>query len=241
MKLIEIYDFLDNLSPFSTQAKWDNSGLLVGNFNDDINKIYLSLDVDLDLIEKAEENSLFIVHHPIIFKPLKNLANMSYPNNILNKMIKKNISLISMHTNYDLSHLNKYFVEKVLKFNISYQDEYLIYVDLNIKLYDLINHIKKCLNINVLKISYGGNNSISKIAICTGSGGDLIQNVNADCFLSGDFKYHQALEAISNNLTLIDIAHYESEICFSNSLYEHLQILPLKVIITASKNPFEYF
>lgn len=241
MKLIEIYKFLDKLSPFYTQAKWDNSGLLLGDFHDDIEKIYLSLDIDEEFIDKAGENSLFIVHHPLIFKAINNIANNNYPNNLLKKMIKKNIALIAMHTNYDLTHLNKYFVEKVLKFDISYIDEYVIYVDLNIKLQELLAHLKKVLKVDILRVSFGGNENISKIAICTGSGGDLIKNIKADCFLSGDFKYHQALEAINNKLTLIDIAHYESELCFADCLYQDLQILPLKAIILVSKNPFQYF
>lgn len=53
MKLIEIYNFLDKLSPFETQEIWDNSGLLLGNFNDEIHNVYLSLDIDEQLIQNA--------------------------------------------------------------------------------------------------------------------------------------------------------------------------------------------
>lgn len=44
MKLAEIYEFLDKLSPFQTQVSWDNSGLLLGDLNNEIQKIYISLD-----------------------------------------------------------------------------------------------------------------------------------------------------------------------------------------------------
>ena len=36
MKLGAIYDYLDALSPFATQAAWDNSGLLIGSKDDEI-------------------------------------------------------------------------------------------------------------------------------------------------------------------------------------------------------------
>ena len=36
MRLGDIYDYLDTLSPFSTQASWDNSGLLIGQKSDEI-------------------------------------------------------------------------------------------------------------------------------------------------------------------------------------------------------------
>ena len=44
MTLKAIYDALDALSPFALQEKWDNSGLIVGSFEQEISKIVLSID-----------------------------------------------------------------------------------------------------------------------------------------------------------------------------------------------------
>ena len=63
MKLQEIYNFLDKVSPFELQEKWDNSGLIVGDMARDVSQIVVSLDVDSDMIDKTEAGSLFIVHH----------------------------------------------------------------------------------------------------------------------------------------------------------------------------------
>ena len=101
MKIQKIYNYLDTLSPFELQENWDNSGSLVGDMNGSVKKIYISLDLDLDLVEKIEKNSLIITHHPLIFKPLKNLIPISYSQKIVIKLIQKNISLISIHTNFD--------------------------------------------------------------------------------------------------------------------------------------------
>ena len=52
MKLEEIYNLLDNLSPFSFQEKWDNAGLLVGSLDDEIeNAIKKVPDIDGRRIE----------------------------------------------------------------------------------------------------------------------------------------------------------------------------------------------
>ena len=64
--------------------------------------------------------------------------------------------------------------------------------------------------------------------------------VRADVFLTGDIKYHQALEAAHNNLNLIDIGHFESERYFGKSLAKYLQNLAIPTIISNSKNPFSY-
>ena len=67
MKIRDIYEFLNTISPFELQEKWDNSGLLVGNFEDEFENLYLSMDLDLDLVENLKPNSLVITHHPLIF------------------------------------------------------------------------------------------------------------------------------------------------------------------------------
>ena len=59
-------------------------------------------------------------------------------------------------------------------------------------------------------------------------------------FLTGDIKYHDAMQAKSIGLSLIDIGHYESEHFFAQILLKHLKFLGLEVIIASSKNPFTY-
>ena len=101
MKTGEIYEILNAAAPFCDAEAWDNSGLMLGNLDDEISKIYLSLDVTSELVREAEAGSLLVVHHPLIFSPLKSLDPRLYPANLIYEMIRKNISLIAMHTNFD--------------------------------------------------------------------------------------------------------------------------------------------
>ncbi len=84
------------------------------------------------------------------------------------------------------------------------------------------------------------NDRVKKVALTTGSGCSLMKSIDADCFLTGDVKYHDAMEAKSINLSLIDIGHYESERFFAQILQKHLKNLGLEVIIASSENPFTY-
>ena len=61
MKIKEIYDFLNAISPFSLQEGWDNSGLIVGNSEDEFNEVAISLDIDFDELhtEICDLSSLF--------------------------------------------------------------------------------------------------------------------------------------------------------------------------------------
>ena len=244
MKLQEIYDVLNEISPFELQEKWDNSGLLVGSFEDEIEKIYISMDLDLELTKSLKPNSLVITHHPLIFSGIKRVNFDTYSTKILKELIKKDISLISMHTNIDKTHLNKYVVEKVLGFEIKNSLEFISTCEVNMSFNELVKHVSKKLNLKTLK-AVNCKNFIKDVAIITGSGMSLIDEIKADCFLTGDIKYHDAMEAKARGLSLIDIRHYESERYFNTLLEgvlsEYLKKNKLKAIITASQNPFEFF
>ena len=244
MKLKEIYNFLDELSPFELQEKWDNSGLLVGNLEDEFEKIYLSIDLDEELIDTIDENSLVITHHPLIFSGLKRVNDDTYSTKCLKKLIKKDIALISMHTNIDKTHLNKYVVENILGFKITNQNEFISNIEINMSFDDLVNHASSKLGLKTLK-AVKCHNFIKTACVVTGAGMSLLDDINADCFLTGDIKYHDAMEAKARGISLIDIRHYESEKYFNElmmGLIEgYLKKNKLQAIITASKNPFKFY
>jgi dinuclear metal center YbgI/SA1388 family protein len=239
MKILEIYEYLNELSPFEIQESWDNSGLLIGDFEDDISTIALSIDVDEKLIDSLEENTLLITHHPIIFGGLKQLEFSKYPANLIQKMIKKNISNIAMHTNFDQTHLNAYVATEVLGYEIIEKDGFVAYLDVDEDFDTFAKRVSAAFGLKCAR-TVKCSERVKRVALTTGSGCSLMRSLHADCFLTGDVKYHDAMEAKSIKLSLIDIGHYESEYFFAQILQKHLKILGLKVIIASSENPFTY-
>ena len=239
MKILEIYEKLNELSPFELQESWDNSGLLVGDFKDDITTVALSIDVDEALIDSLDEGTLLITHHPIIFGGLKQLEFSKYPANLLHKMIRKNISNIAMHTNFDQTHLNDYVATEVLGYEIADKDGFVAYLDVNEKFDAFAKKVAAAFGLPHARC-VKTTEFVKRVALTTGSGCSLMRSLDADCFLTGDVKYHDAMEAKSINLSLIDIGHYESEKFFAQILQKHLKNLGLKVIIASSENPFSY-
>ncbi len=240
MKLSEIYSFLNELSLFELQEAWDNSGLIVGNMEEGIEKIYLSLEPTLEVLEGMDEGSLLITHHPLIFSPLKRLDFSDITAQALRIAVKKNISIIAMHTNYDKTHLNEYFATKVLGFADVKKDGFLVYVDGGFEFGDLVLLVKSKLGVQNLNcVEKSG--KIKKIAIVTGSGASFLSKIDADCLITGDVKYHDAIFAKEKNIGVIDATHYATEAVFVDSMLENLKILPIKAIITNSKNPLKNF
>jgi dinuclear metal center YbgI/SA1388 family protein len=86
--------------------------------------------------------------------------------------------------------------------------------------------------------------SIERVALCSGSGGSLVQNAvaaKADLLLTGEVKYHQALEARYLGLAVVDIGHAESEEpgmdWLAAKLREMVLRSNLKVKVFRSKKP----
>jgi dinuclear metal center YbgI/SA1388 family protein len=196
MKILEIYNYLDKLSAFELQESWDNSGLLIGDFEQDISKIALSIDVDENLIDELEENTLLITHHPVIFGGLKQLEFSKYPANLIQKMIRKNISNIAMHTNFDQTHLNDYVATEILGYDIASKDGFVAYIDTDEEFDVFAKKISKAFGLKYARC-VKCSSKVKRVALTTGSGCSLMKSLDADCFLTGDVKYHDAMEAKS--------------------------------------------
>lgn len=239
MTVEKIYNILNEISPFELQESWDNSGLLVGDWTHDIKQVILSIDIDEELLKTLEEDTLIITHHPIIFGGLKQLQFNQYPAKLLQTMLKKNISNIAMHTNFDQTHLNAYVATKVLGYEIVKKEGFIAYMEVDQNFKDFAKNISEKLGLEYIKC-IKCHEKIKTVALTTGSGASLMKNIKADCFLTGDIKYHDAMEAKTMGLSMIDIGHFESEKYFGEVLAKDLINLGISVIISSSKNPFTY-
>ncbi len=243
MKVGDIYNYLDQVSSFSLQEKWDNSGLIVGNMDDGFSCVYISLDLDEEFLKKVQRNALVITHHPLIFSGLKKINFDTYSSKLLKILIKKDIKLISMHTNIDKTDLNKYVMKSILGWDYTVQSDFIVTATINMKFKDLQKYLKDKLNLKVIK-SVKKHKFIKTISLCTGSGMSLLDEIKTDCFITGDVKYHDAMEASLKKISIIDIGHYESEIHFTpmvNALLEkYLKKNKIKAIMGKNQNPFDY-
>lgn len=103
MKLAQITNYLEQLAPLNYQEDYDNSGLIVGNANDEVHAALVALDCTEQIVDEAiaKNCNLIITHHPIVFKGLKKLNGKTYVERVVLKAIKNNIALYAIHTNLD--------------------------------------------------------------------------------------------------------------------------------------------
>lgn len=236
-KLIKV---LEERFPKEMAESWDNVGLLVGDMNWEVKKVMLTLDCTEEAIEKAigEGVDLIITHHPLIFSPIKTITTNTILGKKILKLVENKIGLYSMHTNLDSNPegLNEYFGKKlgfiqgkIIEENIYKDNSYgigRVYKIENISLEELVGKVKKDLSIDKVRVVTNDlNKEIKKVALVNGSGMSYwraSKKMGADILITGDVRYHEALDALEENMDIIDIGHYEGEKIFVDILNEFL-------------------
>lgn len=88
-----------------------------------------------------------------------------------------------------------------------------------------LEFLKSKMDLTVIRYSGDESMKIRKVAICGGGGGGFIDtaiSLNADAYVSGDFKYHDFFKCDSGIL-LADVGHYEGEWFIKNIIYNILK------------------
>jgi dinuclear metal center YbgI/SA1388 family protein len=94
---------LERLAPPAYQESYDNSGLLVGDPDQQVTGVLLSLDATEAVVEEAVRRgcNVVVAHHPIVFKGLKKITGRTYVERTVIKAIKNDVALYAIHTNLD--------------------------------------------------------------------------------------------------------------------------------------------
>lgn len=209
---VQIYNILDKEIPFSTQESWDNSGLLV-NSGAQTDTVLVCLDVTLRAVEKAVETGAKVIvsHHPVIFS---GLTQLDY-NDVVYKLVKNDISVISAHTNFDKYRYGTcYAMAEKLCLTPEYDE------NIEIGLKAVTDSITVRQLAERCKAVFGSaactlpQNKTEKVFICAGSGGGMTEEIlasGADCFITGESKYHDMLDLAALGIAVITTSHDASE------------------------------
>ena len=74
MKVRDITDVLERMSPPSAACDWDNVGLMAGDKDAGVSRVLVTLDVDEAAIDKAVScgADMIVSHHPLIYRRRSN-------------------------------------------------------------------------------------------------------------------------------------------------------------------------
>ncbi len=103
MTISDCISEIETIAPLCYQESYDNAGLIIGNKNDEVSKILITLDVTEAVIQEAIDcnANLIISHHPLIFKGLKKINGNNETEECILLAIKHDIAIYACHTNID--------------------------------------------------------------------------------------------------------------------------------------------
>ena len=218
MTVREIYDLINRLAPFETQAEFDNSGLLVGSAERAVEGILFALDLTEPVIDEAVARGvqLIVTHHPLMFVPRKTLTDGDYEGRLIRRLVRENLSLIAAHTNLDqapggindtlakLCGLSEVTGEAFIRVGTLPEA-------MTAEAYAgfLAGRLGDTVRLMGPKEAV-----IRRAGLCSGGGSDEWEKaagLGCDAFISGEIKHHHALAMADRGIAAFECGHFATE------------------------------
>lgn len=257
MNIHEIEKILDIKLKKEIASEWDNVGLLIGRKDKEVQSILLALELTKEVLQEAIEKAcdMIICHHPLIFSGIKKIVDPDQE--MIYSLIRHDIGLYAAHTNFDMIEhgLNDYFagqfdVEEVSVILEENNEGLLRIFEIPAQsIYALASDIKKKFNTDYIRLIGDENKTVQKVGLVTGSGADYAEEafrLGVDVFITGDVKYHQAMEFLQNGWAVLDAGHFETEKVFSSAMKNYIsknisEMEAIELILSQKENnPFQF-
>ena len=230
MKLLEIIHVIEKTAPPKEAASWDNCGVQVAPAaplaDKDITRLSLCLDPTPAALQQAVHTGAqcLLSHHPLLLQPrLPAVADAFHQ--VLSLCFRHDMALYSAHTSLDI---NPQGPAGWLARELCLQNTALLEVTGELDgqpcgfglagdlpealiLPDLLAKLGRHIDLATAVACGPQPAHIRRVAYCTGSGSSLAQYAlaqGAHIFITGDIKYHSALEA---PLCMLDVGHHSLE------------------------------
>ncbi|MCE5219491.1 Nif3-like dinuclear metal center hexameric protein [bacterium] len=245
MLISDITALLDRVAPPATAESWDNPGLQIGSLQEDTTACLLALDVNVDTVREAKQCSagLILCHHPLVFGGLHRIDEATPVGRTLLAAARARITVYAAHTNLDLSGqvgtavaLAEQLGLVPLRITPTAEGEdladgevappqYTLYSDTPPMPLDALARYTEAKLATQVALVGDGQQQVRRVAVLPGSGGGLVAQAcgKADAVITGEIKYHEALEARELGLGVIAAGHYETERPVLNLLSRYLK------------------
>ena len=220
--LSHILELADRLFPFGNTEPWDNSGVQIGDLSRNITAIAFSLDPSVNAIGFAAENKcdLLVTHHPLLLNPIKKVVTSELKGRVIIAAVKANVDIISLHTNLDAAQggLNDFLaqllglVEAQIPANAPSARFGKLLKPQAVS--ELARLVCQRLVLDSVRIVGPLSKVVNSVFLVSGSGMAYLEHAilsEADVMITGDIRYHGAVEALASRISLIDAGHFGLE------------------------------
>ena len=228
VKIKQVLEALERFAPLPLQESWDNAGLQIGLTEADVSGALLCLDVNEQMIDEAVRKGCNVVvsHHPLLFRGLKQVADMNDVQRTVRQAIKHDICVISMHTNMDNARggVNWKIAEKLGLSDVTFFAKKTVgdveggsgitgILAEPMGAEAFIQKVKSTFGAKCAQCNQLLQRPVKKVAVCGGAGDFLLDDAireGADAFITGEMHYHQYF-GYEQQIQICVIGHYETE------------------------------
>ena len=264
VKLGELIAMVEKVAPLQLKEAWDNPGLSVGDPDQVIDTVLVGMDVTMKLIDEAKAigAQLILTHHPMLFTRPDSVTPQTLSGKKILALVQNNLSAYSAHTNLDKAKMG---MNDRLMHLLGFKDWTLLEdpedgesegegigrmatID-PISLRELAATVARALDLDEVRFSGEPEQIIETVAVINGSGAEFIQGAKKqgiNCIITGDTKYHEVLDALEDEICVIDPGHFASEWKVFQAAMTEVEaeivkkIGPVKFIVSeSSKDPYQ--
>jgi dinuclear metal center YbgI/SA1388 family protein len=221
--------YLEQMAPPALAEDWDNVGLLVGRPERVVQSVMTCLTITPASAREAVADGagLIVAHHPLPFRPLKQITAATTAGRLMLDLIEAGIAVYSPHTAFDSAcrGINQGLAElfglhEIRPLVPSGETQ----ADVGAGRWgtlpaadgvaNLATRIKAALRLSHVGLVGDPQRTIQRVAIACGSGGQLLETAcGCDCelFVTGETSFHTCLEAEARGVALMLLGHYASE------------------------------
>lgn len=240
MNCREIMQILEEQSPVSYACEWDNVGLLAGNSDKEIKRIYIALDATDEAVDAAiaADADMLLTHHPLIFKGMKRITSEDFIGRRLIKLLQHDMVYYAMHTNFDVKGMAESAAAMIGLKNPEVLDVTVLSEDKEegigrvgslmepMTLEQCAKLVEAAFSLNHVKVFGNRDQMVRRAAISPGSGKSEIGNAlakGAEVLITGDIDHHDGIDAVAQGLAIIDAGHYGIEHIFIKYMEKYLE------------------
>ena len=228
VKIKEVLSALERFAPLPLQESWDNAGLQLGLTETEVSGALLCLDVNERIVDEAMAKgcNLIVSHHPLLFRGLKTISDLTDVQRTVMRAIKQGIAVVSMHTNMDNARggVNFKIAQKLgLQNVVFFAQKQVDGIEAGSGVVgelpeamaadDFIIGVKNAFGVECAMCNELLRRPIKRVAICGGAGDFLLDEAvknQADAFITGEMHYHQYF-GYEQQIQICVIGHYQSE------------------------------
>lgn len=253
VELTTLLATLRSLAPLELAEAWDNTGLLLGDPSQPIERVLTCLTLSGDVADEAIEigAQLVVSHHPVLFRAVKSLTTATAEGRTLLKLLKAGVAVYSPHTAWDSSAdgINSQLagaleLSDVQPLRPAVDREAAVgggrfgMLRQPLALPQFLTHVKASLAIDRLQYACGGGSQITRVAVACGSAAEFIGDAvrhGCQALVTGEARFHACLEARDAGIVLVLAGHYATERPGIEQLARTLAAAHPQLTVTASQ------